>query len=79
MGQITIEVPQRIKRSYRIRDRAAAEKLLADLEKSKTAAKNEKLSAEDLEDIREARKALAEYERTGESYSFEEVRKKLNL
>ncbi len=78
MGQITIEVPQRIKRNYRIADRAAAEKLLADLEKSKAEAKNEKLSAEDLEDIREARKALREVEKYG-ALDWEDVKKELNL
>ncbi len=79
MGQITIEVPQKINRSYRIIDRETAKKLLSDLEKSKAAAKNKKLSAEDLEDVREAKKALAEYKRTGESYSLAETREKLNL
>lgn len=79
MGQITIEVPQKVKRSYRIADREAAEKLLSELEKSKMAAKNKKLSAEDLEDVKEAKKALAEYERSGESYTLAEMREQHNL
>lgn len=79
MGQITIEVPQKVKRSYRIADRDSAEKFLSELEESKVLAKNENLSAEDLEDIREAKKARAEFERTGESYAVEELRGEFGL
>ncbi len=78
MGQITIEVPQKINRSYRIIDRETAAKLLSDLEKSKAAAKNKKLSAEDLEDIREAKKAKREAEKYG-TIAWEDVKKELNL
>ena len=79
MGQITIEVPQRIKRNYRITDRDFAEKFLSDLEKFEGLAENKKLSAEDVEDIKEAKKSLAEFRRTGESYSVNELREEFGL
>lgn len=77
MGQITIEVPQRIKRSYRITDRKYAQKLLADLENSDVS--SESVYAEDLKDIRQAKKSLAEFERTGESFTVNELREELGL
>ena len=79
MGQITIEVPQRIKRNYRIADRDFAERFLLDLEKSEGLAENKKLSAEDVEDIKEAKKSRAEFERTGESYKVSELREEFGL
>lgn len=79
MGQITIEVPQKIRRKYRIADRDSAEKFLSDLEESKVLAKSEKLSAEDAEDLREAIAARAEFERTGESYTIAELRAEFEI
>lgn len=79
MGQITIEVPQKIKRNYRITDRDFAEKFMSDLENFEGLAENKKLSAEDVEDIKEAKKSLAEFRRTGESYSVNELREEFGL
>lgn len=77
MGQITIEVPQRIKRSYRITDREYVKKLLADLENSDAPPEN--MSVEELKDIRAAKKSLAEFERTGESYTVNDLRGEFGL
>ncbi len=77
MGQITIEVPQRIKRSYRVTDRAYAQKLLADLESSDAPPEN--MSVGELKDIRAAKRSLAEFERTGESYTVNDLRGEFGL
>ena len=77
MGQITIEVPQRIKRSYRITDKEYVQKLLKDLENSDDSGK--KSIAEDAADIKQARKARTEYQRTGESASVAELREEFGL
>ncbi len=77
MGQITIEVPQRIKRSYRITDKEFVQKLLKDLDDSGNSA--EQPSAEDARDIRQAQKARAEYVRTGESATVAELREEFGL
>lgn len=79
MGQVTIEVPQKIKRSYRITDRDLAKKFLSNLEKSEGLAKNKSSSAQDLADIKAAEKSLAEFRRTGESYSVNELREEYGL
>jgi len=76
MGQITIEVPQKIKRSYRITDRDFVQKLLSDLEKSDS---TKAMSAEDITDVREAKKARAEYLKTGESSTVAELREEFGL
>lgn len=78
MGQITIEVPQRIKRNYRIADPDLAKRFLSSLENSE-GLENEKLSAEDAADLRAAKKSLAEFRRTGESYSVNDLREELGL
>lgn len=77
MGQITIEVPQRINRSYRITDKDYVRKLLKDLENSDDPVK--KSVAEDAADIERARKARAEYQRTGETATVAELRKEFGL
>ncbi len=76
MGQITIQVPQKIKRSYRITDRDVVQKLLSDLEKSDTA---KALSAEDSADVRAAKKARTEYLKTGESSTVADLREEFGL
>jgi len=78
MGQITIEVPQKIQRNYRIADRDLAKKFLSALENSE-GLEDEKLSAEDAADIRAAKKSLAEFRRTGESFSVNELREEFGL
>ncbi len=75
MGQIIIDLPLRVKRHYRIEDVESANKLLADL---KTTAKpvksdSEGLTAEDLADIRAAKRA-----RKGDFVSWEDAEAYLN-
>lgn len=77
MGQITIEVPQRINRNYRITDTEYVRKLLKELENSDDSA-NESI-AEDASDIKRARKARAEYQRTGETTTVAELREEFGL
>ena len=77
MGQITIEVPQKIQRSYRITDKDFVQKLLKDLENSGDSVEN--LPAEDVADIKQSRKARAEYLRTGESSTIAELREEFAL
>jgi len=79
MGQITIEVPQKIKRNYRITDRNLAKKFLSNLEKSEGLAKNKSLSAEDLADIKAAEKSLREFRKIGESYTVAELREEFGV
>ena len=77
MGQITIEVPQKIERSYRITDKDFVRKLLKDLENSGDSVENS--PAEDAAYIKQARKARAEYLRTGESSTIAELREEFAL
>ncbi len=77
MGQITIEVPQRIKRSYRITDKDYVRKLSKDLENSDDSPRES--VAEDASDIKRARKARAEYQRTGETATVAELREEFGL
>lgn len=77
MGQIIIDLPLRIKRHYKIDNVDSANELLSAL---KTKAKqveedeSEKLTAEDLADIRAARRA-----RKGDFVSWKEVKESLDL
>ena len=79
MGQITIEVPQKIKRNYRIADRDLARKFLSNLEKSEGLAKNKNLSAEDLADVKAAEESLVKFRKTGESYTVAELREEFGV
>lgn len=79
MGQITIEVPQKLKRTYQITDQKVADKVIAQLEKTLNLQSDNKLLAEDKADLRGAKKALAEYEQTGESYTVAELREEFGL
>ena len=76
MGQIIIDLPLRVKRHYKIDDVESANKLLADLKTTAKPVKNnpEKLTAEDLADIRAAKRA-----RKGDFVSWEEVKESLGL
>ncbi|MCY7377086.1 MAG: hypothetical protein LH472_14090 [Pyrinomonadaceae bacterium] len=76
MGQITIEVPQRIKRSYKVSDKSFVQKLLKELDGSGDSVK---VSAEDIQDVKQARKARIEYQRTGESSTIAELREEFSL
>ncbi len=77
MGQIIIDVPQRgVKRRYKMDDAKSAEELLTVLQKKAQRVKvnPEKPTAEDLADIRAAKRA-----RKGDFVSWEEVKEKLGL
>lgn len=71
MGQIIIDLPQRIKRRYKIDDVESAAELLAALQISaqRVTENPAKLTAEDLADIRAAKRA-----RKGELISWEEAK-----
>ncbi len=77
MGQIIIDVPLRgVKRRYKMDDAKSAEELLTALQaKAKRVKVNpEKPTAEDLVDIRAARRA-----RKGDLVSWKEVKEQLGL
>jgi hypothetical protein len=59
MGQIIIDLPMRVKRHYKIDDVESANELLATLQSTARRVENdsEKLTAEDLADIRAAERA----------------------
>ncbi len=72
MGQIIIDVPQRgVKRRYKLEDAQTAAELLDNLQAKAQRVKvnSEKLSAEDLADIRAARRA-----RKGEFVDWEDAK-----
>ena len=82
MGQIVIEIPNNKKRRYVLMDAKRAEQLLAALEASAVRVKNEELSEEEIEEIHDASdaaKAIAEFHRTGKTYSWQEVKSELGL
>ncbi len=81
MGQIIIDLPNRIKRHYRLDNKELADAILARLERDASPVKNNpvRLTDEDKADIRAARRAKAEYLRTGESYTVGELRTEFNL
>ena len=64
MGQIIIDLPVRVKRHYKIDDVKSANELLATLQNTaeRIEEDSEKLTAEDLADIRAAERALAKGE-----------------
>jgi hypothetical protein len=77
MGQIIIDVPMRgVKRRYKMDDAKSAEELLTALQaKAKRVKMNpEKPTAEDLADIRAAKRA-----RKGDLIGWKEVKKQLGL
>ena len=78
MGQIVIEIPNNKKRRYVLKDAKRAEQLLAALEASAVRVKNEELS-EEIHDASDAAKAIAEFHRTGKTYSWQEVKSELGL
>lgn len=79
MGQITIEVPQKVNRNYRIVDREVADEIINRLEKTVPQPDKVNLSDEVKADLRDAKKARAEYERTNESYTIAELREEFGL
>ncbi|MGD9561985.1 MAG: hypothetical protein AB7F88_07175 [Pyrinomonadaceae bacterium] len=87
MGMIAIEIPSRLRRRYRLDDETLADEILAMLEASsavrlkalKLLTIEEREVLEDFHDGRAADKAMEEYERTGISYSMEEVKAEFGL
>lgn len=84
MGQIVIDIPTKAKRRYVLTDKARTAELLAELDQSALRVNGEpsKLTQqqiEDLKDLRDAKKAMAEYRRTGISYTIGELREKFGL
>lgn len=80
MGQIIIDLPNRITRRYRLDNKALAEAILASLEAEALPVENHSaLSKEDVSDIRAARAARAEFLKTGEGYTVEALRVEFNL
>lgn len=77
MGQIIIDLPLRVKRRYKIDDVESANKFLKDLQESARRVKDdsENLTAEDLADIRAARRAL----KKGEFISLEQLKTELGI
>ncbi len=77
MGQIVIDLPLRIKRHYKIDDVESANELLAELKiKAKRVEDDsEELTAEDLDDIRYAKRALEK----GEYISLDELKTELGI
>ena len=71
MGRIIVDLPQRIKRHYKIDDVESAAELLAALQMSaqRVTGNPAKLTAEDLADIRAAKRA-----RKGDLISWEEAK-----
>ncbi|MFN0279887.1 MAG: hypothetical protein ACKVRN_15015 [Pyrinomonadaceae bacterium] len=84
MGQIVIDIPTNKKRRYALADSASAEALLKQLDSSavrvkKAPAKHTPQQIEDLKDGRSADRVVAEYRRTGISYTVDELRNKYGL
>lgn len=77
MGQIIIDLPLRVKRHYKIDDVESANKLLADLQNMAQPVEDiaEKLTAEDLADIRAAKCAREE----GGFISLEQLKTELGI
>lgn len=84
MGQIVIDIPTNRKRRYALADADAADALLEELESSAVRLKDQSVKAtrqqlEDLKDGKSADRVVAEYRRTGVSYTVDDIRKKYGL
>ncbi|MBP9664537.1 MAG: hypothetical protein KBD94_07930 [Pyrinomonadaceae bacterium] len=84
MGQIVIDIPSNKKRRYALADSDAADALLEKLDSSAVRVKNQdgKLTSQQLEDLRDGKSAdriVAEYRRTGVSYTVDELRKRYGV
>ncbi len=76
MGQIIIEIPKRVIHRFRLDSKQAAD-LISYLEDTAEPITNN--PAEDAKDISDAQKSLAEYLRTGKSFSWQSIKAELNL
>ena len=77
MGQIIIDLPSRIKRRYRLDNEELTQTILASLEAAALPVKtnSDKLTAEDIADIRSARRAKKE----GGFITLEQLKAELDL
>lgn len=82
MGQIVIDIPTNAKRRYVVKGKKEAEQLLATIELSAIRVKSEPASLDELENIEDARdieRGLAEYRRTGKTYSWNDLKAESGL
>jgi hypothetical protein len=82
MGQIIIDIPTRANRRYIITDRARSAELLTHLEDSAVRVADGLPSGDEsdyLEDVRDIERAMAEYERTGKTYKWQDIKIELGL
>lgn len=77
MGQIIIDLPMRVKRHYKIDDVESANELLTTLQNTAQRVEDDsdKLTAEDLSDIRAAERAR----KKGEFISLEQLKTELGI
>ncbi len=67
------------KRRYVLTDKARAAELLTTLEVSAIRIEGNPVSIEELEDVRDIERGLAEYRRTGKTYLWEDVKAEIEL
>ncbi|HLA95207.1 MAG TPA: hypothetical protein VK612_05755 [Pyrinomonadaceae bacterium] len=84
MGQIVIDIPTNKRRHYALADADAADALLEKLDSSAVRLKkrSEKLTRQQLQDLKDGKSAdrvVAEFGRTGISYTVDEIRKRYGL
>ena len=83
MGQIVIDIPNKTTRRYNVKQAEEGRKLLQMLDKlfpsNGDLPKLTKQQLQDLKDGIQAEQVMAEWRRTGESYSLEEIREELGL
>ncbi len=84
MGQIVIDIPTNKRRHYALADPDAADALLEELDSSAVRLKKgseglTRQQLQDLEDGRSADRIVADYRRTGVSYTVDELRKRYRI
>lgn len=82
MGEIVISIPNRKSRRYILDDADSANILLKALEKSAIRVKGDASANSETEfakDVKDVRKAVAEYKRTGKAYKWEDIKSELGL
>ena len=82
MGEIVIKIPAKKNRRYVIDSAADAERLIDALDRSAVRVKDDPASAEDLEfieDVRDVREAVEEFQRSGKTHRWEDVKADLGL
>lgn len=83
MGQIVIDIPNRANRRYNVENAADARQLLRVLDELKGVERNQvKLTRQQMQDIRDGIRAdriVAEMQRTGKTFSVEQLREEFGL